>query len=91
MDAREAAVNLAKQACLVEIATSKPLPRGLYALMFEELKHVKLALRADSSGAPSTHAEATEWGPPWPEAMEKELGNHAANETWVKIRRDQLP
>jgi hypothetical protein len=91
VEATEAAKNLAKQACLVEIATSKSLPRDLHKLLLEELKGVEIALRADSSGAPSTHAEASEWGPPWPEAMIKELGNHAANDTWVKIRRDQLP
>ena len=91
VDALEAAKSLAKQACLLALSTSQSLPRDAYALLFEELKSVELALRADSSGAPSTHAEASEWGTPWPEAMGNEMGNHAANETWIKIRRDQLP
>jgi hypothetical protein len=91
LDATRAAKDLAKQAYLSEIMTSQPMPRAHHAMLLEELKHVELALRADSSGAPSTHAEATEWGPPWPEAMDKEMNNHAVNETWVKIHRDQLP
>jgi hypothetical protein len=91
MPALEAAINLAKQSALLELSTDQVLPSEVYALLFAEIKHVELALRADSAGAPSTAAEAAAWGSPWTEAMAKEMGNHAANETWVKIQRVALP
>ena len=49
------------------------------------------ALRADSPDAPSTRAEAMARGIIWTKAEEKELGNHAKNESWVAITRDELP
>ena len=51
----------------------------------------ELGLRADSAGAPSGFHEAMAWGGPWPDAIAKELGNHAANGSWEKIPLWQLP
>ena len=50
-----------------------------------------LALRADSPDAPSTHKEAVEAGPVWIKAERKELNNHDENESWINVRRDQVP
>lgn len=49
------------------------------------------ALRADSPDAPDTHAEAMRRGDVWVKAEGKELDNHAKNESWVPITRDELP
>ena len=49
------------------------------------------ALRADSPDAPSTHAEAVKRGGVWLPAERGELNNHARNESWVTITRDELP
>ena len=52
------------------------------------------ALRADSPGAPATHAEAVAMGDVWvgPNGAEQtELENHRRNESWRTIRRDQVP
>ena len=43
------------------------------------------ALRADSEGAPSTHAMAKQMGGPWPGAEAKELNNHHSNGSWVLV------
>ena len=48
-------------------------------------------MRADSHGAPSTHAEAVARGPPWPEAITKEMNNHSTNESWDMIDRSEVP
>ena len=55
------------------------------------LASVGHALRADSPGAPSTHAEAVARGKVWVDAELKELGNHRKNGSWVTITRDELP
>ena len=52
---------------------------------------MQYGLRADSTGAPETHAQAMSRGGPWPEAIDKEFGNHAANETWRLIDRSAVP
>ena len=50
-----------------------------------------LCLRADSDGAPSTHAEAMRMGGDWPKAEEKELTNHANNGSWRVIKTSEKP
>ena len=53
---------------------------------------IGFALRADSPGAPSTHAEAAARGEPWvPSAEGKELRNHANNASWTEIDESELP
>jgi len=44
------------------------------------------ALRADSSGAPETHAEAVKRSGPWPSAIKKEFSNHESNGSWDSYR-----
>ena len=48
-------------------------------------------LRADSVGAPETHAQAISRGGPWPEAIEKEFNNHGSNDSWHMIDKSALP
>ena len=52
---------------------------------------VQHGLRADSLGAPRTHAEAIRRGPPWPSAIDKEFLNHASNESWKMMDRSTVP
>ena len=54
-------------------------------------RSVNYGLRADSHGAPSTHAEAVARGPPWPDAISKEISNHSTNESWDLINRSEVP
>ena len=53
------------------------------------------ALRADSDGAPSTHADVITWGEPWISAELSELGNHKQDEALVDenqaLRRPTRP
>jgi hypothetical protein len=49
------------------------------------------ALRADSPGAPATHAQAVAAGDVWIKAEETELENHRRNESWVAIPRSEVP
>ena len=48
-------------------------------------------LRADSSGAPETYAEAMSRGAPWPAAIDKEFGNHSSNDSWHLINKSDVP
>ena len=50
-----------------------------------------VALRADSPGAPSTHAEAMARGVTWVKAEEKEITNHERNNSWTAISRSEVP
>ena len=52
---------------------------------------VQFGLRADSAGAPETHAEAVKRGPPWPEAIGTEFSNHKRNESWELIDHSAVP
>ena len=52
---------------------------------------VQFGMRADSHGAPSTHADAIARGPPWPGAIDKEFKNHNNNESWDMINRSDVP
>ena len=52
---------------------------------------VQHGLRADSLDAPDTHAKAMARGPPWPEAISKEFGNHDSNESWRLVDRSTVP
>ena len=69
--------------------TSGPLTvvehQALFALSSQ------LSLRADSEGAPSTITEARDWGEPWPSAADKEMGNHAANASWSRVTKSDIP
>ena len=56
------------------------MTKGLSANVHHSLFAVLHALRADSAGAPETHAEAIKRGPPWPAAISKEFSNHAQAE-----------
>ena len=49
------------------------------------------ALRADSPGAPATHAKAVEAGTIWIKAEHNELGNHKRNGSWTTINRSEVP
>ena len=49
------------------------------------------ALRADSPGAPSTHAEAVAAGKVWMQSEGTELGNHDKNKSWHLVPIDQVP
>ena len=51
----------------------------------------QFGLRADSEGAPETHAEAVRRGPPWPAAIETEFGNHRENGSWELIDHSAVP
>jgi hypothetical protein len=55
------------------------------------LSSLQLALRADSPGAPASHAEAVRAGAIWVKAEEKELRNHSANSSWTTISRSEVP
>ena len=54
-------------------------------------KSVNYGMRADSDGAPETFAEAVARGPPWPDAIDKELSNHGSNESWDLINQSDVP
>jgi len=56
-----------------------------------EVRRAHLALRADSSGAPSSHKQAAKRGHPWPEAELKEMTNHQVNRTWTELESNKLP
>ena len=58
-------------------------PRALYAL--------QAALRADSPGAPATHADAVRAGEIWMQAERKELENHRSNSSWTTISASEVP
>ena len=61
------------------------------ALFSQLTEGLKYALRADSPDAPSTHAEAVTLGHVWVQAEGTELENHARNESWVTIDRNEVP
>ena len=52
---------------------------------------VHVALRADSSNAPSNHAEAVRMGEPWPTAEAGEMKNHLTNGSWKIISKHDKP
>ena len=52
---------------------------------------VNYGMRADSPDAPDTYAKAVARGPPWPDAINKELDNHKTNESWDLINRSDVP
>ena len=54
-------------------------------------RRVHLALRADSSNAPSNHAEAERMGEPWPTAEAGEMKNHLTNGSWELISKHDKP
>jgi hypothetical protein len=76
---------------LSRMATDSSLPRASYESLLGELAQLHVALRADSDGAPSSHAEAASMGELWGSAELKELGNHSSNESWSTIRREDVP
>jgi hypothetical protein len=49
------------------------------------------ALRADSEGAPSTHADVLRLGEPRHTAERKEVSNHIKNGSWKKIKASEKP
>ena len=55
------------------------------------LVSVHEVLRADSMGAPETHADAMRRGHPWPAAINKEFSNHDVNKSWKMINRSDVP
>ena len=52
---------------------------------------VQFGLRADSEGAPETHAEALARGEPWPSAIATEFNNHRNNKSWEMVPRSSVP
>ena len=56
--------------------------------MLTTLQH---ALRADSPGAPATHADAVRAGEVWMQAERKELDNHKSNSSWTAISASEVP
>ena len=74
------------QSALLSACTSCPLEVKTYHTFFDQV-----ALRADSSGAPSTHANAIAMGGEWPASEATELGNHNRNQSWTKVTGRQLP
>ena len=67
------------------------IPPERYLSLYAALADVNHALRADSSGAPSTHAQAIERGEPWPAACDKEINNHLHNNTRTVMERSSVP
>ena len=67
------------------------MTKGLSANVHHSLFAVLHALRADSAGAPETHAEAIKRGPPWPAAISKEFSNHEQNGSWRTIPMSEVP
>ena len=82
---------------------SRPPPPGtdavpvLLALRRDEeltpraLCTLQAALRADSPGAPATHADAVRAGDVWMQAERKELENHRSNSSWTTISASEVP
>ena len=62
-----------------------------FELTPRDMNSLFLALRADSPGAPSTHAEAVKMGEVWIKEEKREMGNQLRNETWTKMSIDDVP
>eukprot|EP00966_Prymnesium_polylepis_P059372 1376187-Prymnesium_polylepis.1 len=58
-----AATSRFAAAVLLTTATDSSLPASVYDELLHQIR--QLGLRADSEGAPSTHAEAERFGEPW--------------------------
>ena len=84
----------ARAACsLVALSDSAATAEVLESLV-AAAKHVDEtlhALRADSPGAPATHAEAVKRGFVWVQSELKELDNHRRNQSWVLIPPSEVP
>lgn len=82
------AANLDSSSIHAALAAMSESGEGLPREMYRELFH---ALRADSSGAPASHSDVIALGEPWISAELCELGNHAKNSSWTKIKACDVP
>ena len=78
---------------MLKILSSGDLPAPVHKAL---LTIYRAALRADSLGAPSTHAEAMSMdaaagNSKWKDGEGVELGNHARNGSWELVQRSDVP